>query len=63
MGSIGEGFGATIPRASLMLAYVEAARIAMGELTERVPGSHNMLVLAYPDNDWYNVPWPEADQQ
>ena len=60
IGSIGEGFGANIPRASAMIAYVEAARIAMGELTPRHPGSHNMLLLAYPFSDWYDVKWQEC---
>jgi len=60
IGSIGEGFGSTIPRAGAMIAYTEAARIAMGELTPRYPGSHNMLALAYPFPDWYEVKWQES---
>ncbi len=62
MGSLGEGFGSSIPRASMMIAYVEAARIAMGGLEPRYPGSHNMRQLAYPYPDWYEVDW-EANVQ
>jgi hypothetical protein len=57
MGSIGEGFGSNIPRASYMIGYIEAARIAMGELEPRYPGSHSLLQLAYPFEDWYEVDW------
>ncbi len=55
IGSIGEGFASSIPRASLMIAYVETARIAMGELPPRYPGSNDVLHLAYPFEDWYEV--------
>jgi len=63
MGSIGEGFGSNIPRATHMIAYVEAARIATGELEPRYPGSHNMLHLAYPFPDWYEVDWQDCLKQ
>ena len=57
MGSLGEGFSSNIPRASMMISYVEAARIAMGELAPRYPGSSNIRYLAYPYPDWYEVDW------
>ena len=63
MGSIGEGFGSSMPRAAYMIAYVEAARIAMRELEPRYPGSHNMLSLAYPSPDWYEVDWQDCMKQ
>jgi len=32
----------------------------MGELPPRYPGSHNLLLLAYPFPDWYDVKWREC---
>jgi len=60
MGSMGEGFASSIPRASMMISYVETARIAMGELAPRYPGSNDMKTLAYPFPDWYDVNWAEC---
>ncbi len=57
MGTIGEGFGSSIPRSAMMIAYVEAARIAMGEIEPRYSGSPNLRLLAYPFPDWYEVDW------
>ena len=57
MGSLGEGFSSQIPGSVMMIAYVEAARIAMGELEPRYPGSANLRLLAYPFPGWYEVDW------
>ncbi|MCD6359451.1 MAG: pectate lyase, partial [Armatimonadetes bacterium] len=63
MGSLGEGFSSNIPRAAMMISYVEACRIAMGELAPRYPGSHDIRYLAYPFPDWYDVDWDECINQ
>lgn len=60
IGSLGESFGSNIPRASMIITYVEAARIAAGELSPRYPGSHNIRYLAYPYPDWYEVDWADC---
>lgn len=60
MGSLGEGFSSNIPRVTMMIAYVEACRIAMGELTPRYPGSYDLRQLAYPFPDWYEVDWNQC---
>jgi hypothetical protein len=60
LGSLGEGFGADLPRTAPMIGYVEAARLALGELTPRYPGGSSLLSLAYPFPDWYGVKWAET---
>lgn len=60
MGSIGEGFGSNVPLASMMIAYVEACRLTMGELSPRYSSSGDIKRLAYPFPDWYEVDWEEC---
>lgn len=62
MGSIGEGFAAVSPRVTMMIGYVETARIATGELPARYPGSADLRLLAYPEPDWYEVDWESGPQ-
>ncbi|MFC1718407.1 pectate lyase [Candidatus Poribacteria bacterium] len=62
MGSIGAGFGATVPRLPAMLRYIERARIAMGELAQVYRGDGDMIRAAYPAADWYDVHWTEHTQ-
>ncbi|NOZ19605.1 MAG: pectate lyase, partial [Planctomycetes bacterium] len=59
MGSIGAGFGASSPRVVLLLRYIEAARMAMGELPPAYRGDGRLLRMAYPKGDWYDVKWEE----
>ncbi|HJN14486.1 MAG TPA: pectate lyase [Armatimonadota bacterium] len=58
-GSLGVGFGATSPRTVLILRYVEAARIAMGEIEPQNTGGGDFRTLAYPEDDWYELNWGE----
>ncbi|MEW6355146.1 MAG: hypothetical protein AB1696_02375 [Planctomycetota bacterium] len=59
MGSIGAGFGTASPRVLAMLRYIEAARTALGELPPAYRGDGNLLRMAYPKGDWYDVKWDE----
>ena len=59
MGSLGRGFGATCPRLTLILRYIEAARTATGELEPEVRGGGNFRTLAYPEDDWYELEWEQ----
>ena len=63
MGSLGEGFGSNIPRASMMIAYVEACRLAMGELSPRYSSGADIRRLACPFPDWYEVDWDECTKR
>jgi hypothetical protein len=59
MGSLGAGFGAYSPRTLLILRYIEAARIALGELEPADRGGGDFRILAYPEDDWYEVNWAQ----
>ena len=55
--SIGRGFSAFSFRARPMLEYIEAARVAKGELPPAYRGRGYMLRMAWPRGDWYDVGW------
>jgi hypothetical protein len=59
MGSVGAGFSACIPRVLLILRYIEAARIAKGELEPIHRGAGDLRAMAYPEPDWYELKWTE----
>ncbi len=40
-----------------LLQYIDAARMAMGELPVRWRGDGYLRHLAYPGADWYDVGW------
>jgi len=60
MGSVGAGFSAYIPRVLLILRYIEAARIAKGELEPVNRGAGDLRAMAYPEPDWYDLKWAES---
>lgn len=60
MGSVGVGFSTSSPRVLFLLRYAEAARIAAGELAPAWRGEGNLLRMAYPKDDWYEVAWEEV---
>ena len=57
MGSLGAGFINHCPRVRTLLSYVEAARIAMGELEPAYRGDGALRSMAYPMGDWYELDW------
>lgn len=59
MGSIGAGFSTLSPPLLSILRYIEAARMAMGEIPPVWRGDGQILRLACPKGDWYQVPWPQ----
>ncbi len=60
IGSLGSGFRTLEPKLLDLLQYIEAARIAAGELQAIARGNGDILRSAYPGSGWYDVPWKEA---
>ena len=60
MGSLGAGFTAHIPRALLLLRYIEAARMVKGELALEARGGGGMRSAAYVGDSWYDLRWAET---
>ena len=60
MGSIGAVFYTESGQVRSILRYIEAARIAKGELAPIWRGDGNVRQMAYPEDGWYDVAWDEA---
>lgn len=59
--SLGQGFGLINEQATLLLRFVEAARIARGELPPAYRGEGKLLHMAYPKDDWYDIDWDRRE--
>jgi len=54
---LGEGFQSDPYYVRHLLYYIEHARIALGEIEPMYRGGGNLLKMAYPYADWYEVNW------
>jgi len=60
MGSIGAVFYTESGQVRSILRYIEAARIAKGEVAPVWRGDGDLRQMAYPEDGWYDVAWDEA---
>ncbi len=53
----GNNFSANLPVP--LLRYIEAARSVMGELPIQWRGDGSLASMAYLEENWYDIPWPD----
>ncbi|MDZ4198034.1 MAG: pectate lyase [Kiritimatiellia bacterium] len=55
IGSLGQGFSATVPRVNFILRYIERARIVRGEIDPVYRGDGDLKTMARPEPGWYDL--------